>query len=419
MGFKNINENNNVKDIINQIKSNTDRLRKNPAQRIQNKTHIYCTFYNINLNETTVHDGSGDIREAIGEDSPVRYDKIIDCLMFGLNDWETNKENDEYEGFKINRENVSVIPSDTFDPVENSFLKLEIENETILYKVTSVERTKTENIPSYRIEFEAEYSDEDDAYHQIEKQVVNEYVFLHENIGTDKKVIIQNSKIEVLENLKVFINKLNDLYYTQYYDEQSKTLCLINGNTIYYSPFVVEFLKKSPTLNSGKYGNKLMLSHELSTDDNFLYQFQNSFYIKVLDGLELNENDFIFSNLNVSYDSIEYNFTGFSFYIDKTIQLIEKNKKVLDSYHELGNEDLIFKLSEFGTEDEVNLFIKTFIEENKVNWEILDLRSIFNNKSLDYMFKLPLVLYLCRAEYNNKIGKGLVGYNDMFNQKLL
>lgn len=420
MGFKEISRNTDFKDKINQIKKNTDRLRKSPAQRLQDKAHIYCDFYNVNLDHSTVHPGTEDIKNNIGDDSPLRFDKIKDCLMFGLEDWETRKEDDDFKGFTIDRENESVIPADTFTPIENSFFKLELDNKVLLYKVTHVERTMMENIPMYRIEYRAEMSDENKNFGKIEYQVINEFSMLHENIGTDKKVIIQDDEIEDLENLKIFIEKLNHLLFNQYFDTTSKTYILHQGNEIYYSPYVIEFLRTSKTLYHPKFENKIMLSHESTKSKDFDYDFQTSFYIKVLDNIQPNEDDYKFNKFRLPSTSFIWALTSLSFYVEEDLYVIDKNKETLLLEDLLELEENKFELKNIKeTDDTINNFLDTYIEKNEIKWEDLDLKYIFENKSKDYYFKLPLVLFICRHHYNNKIGKSLVGYNDMFNQKLL
>lgn len=421
MGFKNVNKKNKFRDSIKSIKKNTDEIRKSPAQLVQNRSHIYCTFYNVNVKESTVHPGTEDIRTDIGSDSPLRYDKIEDCLIFGVEEFDSSQDRDDVAGFDSDHDNEAIVPADTFKPIERSFLKLEIENETILYQVQHVERTMRESIPFYKIRFEAEVHDEDEGYHEIEDQVVNTYTFLHENIGTENKTIIKNKELDKLEELGVFIRKLNNLYYTQYYDKKSKTICLLEDNKyLYYSPYVIQLLRDSKILYDMNHDNKLILNHELITENDFDYDFQNSFYVKITNNEELTEKDMKFVYTTLGSKDIQFNFTRLNYYCDKEIRCINKNKTILKQSDYMDVENVInLSTPDENSESSVDKFIYRYIKNDEVHWKDLDIEEIYNDKSVEMMMKIPVIILLCRYYYNNNIGKSMVGYGTLFDKKIL
>jgi hypothetical protein len=446
MGFTSV-DNSGFKDMINQIKDNTDKLKKSPAQRLQDKSHIYSTFYNVNMDHSTVHQGTEDIQDDIGPDSPMRYDKIENCLMFGLNDWDPTSDDVDYKGISIENENVSVIPADTFKPYEGSFFSLEIQDHSILYKIFKVERTLLENIPMYKIEYEPAVHSDEPEYNEIEDQIINEYQLLTDNIGTEAKSIVLNSELTQLEDIKKLTESINSILFDKFYDTRSKSYILDEGSELFYSPFVIEFLKTTNTLYHPKYGNKVMLSHELLKDNNFEYYFQNSIYVDVMKQEYPELNDYRFSMINIPDTSYEFSFTSLSQYIDRNLYSIDKNKVVLDNFDKIKElqttdeeyEGFVIIINDYElTMDsfeeiwktleindiqdkltKVDEFLDYYINNGEPDFDLLDTKDIFETDTIDYYMKLPLVLFICRYYYNNQIGKSLVGYNTLFSNKIL
>lgn len=419
MGFKNINKQN-LKNTLDTIKKNSERLRKSPAVKYTNRTPIYCTFYNVDINESTIGEGTDDIRDDIGENSPLKFNKINDCVMFGLDEWSKNKEDDEYAGMKIERENVSVIPLGTFKPIVNSFFKLDIDDEVFLYKVTSVEKTILQNTSNYKITYESAFSDSDPEFNLIEDQVIKEFTFLYDNIGTEYKVLIENNEIIELEELNTFTQKLNNIFYSSYYDQ--KTNCIFykdNGNLTYF-PLLIEFLINSNTIYDIKDDCKIILTHEFSRVNNFDVKFSNSFYLKIINRETPTENDMKFTIRYLTDNDLEFNFTSLKIYYNYEFIILEKNDRLFEMHEELGEVDLYeFNIPASDSTDNIDIFLYNYIDTGEIDTSLLDLQYIYNNPSVEYMCKLPLVILLCRNLYNNKIGKSMVGYEEMFTKKIL
>jgi hypothetical protein len=418
MGFTNINKTS-IREKINTVKDNTEKLRKSPAVKFTDRTPIFGTFYNVDEKKSTTLSGTDDIQNDIGDDSPLRFNKIIDCVMFGLEDWSKNKEDDEYKGMRIENDNVSIIPLDSFKPIVNSFFTLELDNHVYLYRVTKVERTMIRNQSNYKIKYEKAFSDEDSEYTDIEEQVIDEYTMLYDNIGTDLKSIIKNNVIDNLEVIEKSIDKLNTLYMSQYYDENTETIILKLPNEIIYSPYVSQFINESDILYDSKFGNKIISPIEFSIENNFSYNFQNSFFIKVMNKDTLTKKDMTFTVRYIDDNSFEFNFTSLNIYHNRDIKVIERNKVIYDMF-DMGMDVDLLELSEPSetSSNTIDIFLYNYLN-GVFDISLLDFDNIFNNYCLDNFFKIPLILFIARYEYNNKIGQSMIGYEEMFSNKIL
>ena len=69
-----------VKDSIFQYE---ERL-KSPIRRFQDKSFVPVPYYHINGQKTTTDQGYGDVTEILGKESPVKFEKIEDFPLYGI-----------------------------------------------------------------------------------------------------------------------------------------------------------------------------------------------------------------------------------------------------------------------------------------------------------------------------------------------
>lgn len=418
MAFTNINKLD-IKDKIKSIKSNAGELKRSPVIKFTDLTPVFGTFYNINIKASSSLTGTDDIQNDIGEDSPLRFNKINNFVMYWGELWDRTQEDDEYKGMRIEGNNRAMIPRDSFEPLVNSFFSLDFDKHVYLYRVTHVQKTALRNESSYVIEFERVFSDEDDEHGLIEEQVVENFTMIYDNIGTELKSIIKNDIINDLEVLEKKIKKLNTLYMSQYFDENTETIIIKNPNTIFYSPYVTQFITEGNILYGDEYGNKIILTEQFGLEEDFKFMFHNSFYIKTLNKEQLIEEDMKFTIEYLDDNSYEFNFTPLNIYHNRDIVIVSKNKTIF-KMHDYGQEVDLLELSlpsESSTMS-IDKFLHEYINGN-FDISLIDIDEMYNEYDINHMFKIPLIIFIVRYEYNNKIGKSMLGYNEIFSNRLI
>ncbi|MFW6015908.1 MAG: hypothetical protein ACOCRK_05685 [bacterium] len=118
-------------------------------------------------------------------------------------------------------------------------------------------------------------------------------------------------------------------------------------------------------------------------------------------------------------NSFEFNFTPLNIYHNKDIRIISKNDTIF-KMHDHGQEVELLELSVPNeiSNNPIDLFIYEYINGN-FDITLINIDEIFSNYSIDNMFKIPLILLIVRYEYNNNIGQSMVGYNEIFSNRLI
>ena len=83
-------------DTVGRITSFASDLLKNSFYTLNDKKPSIVTYYNINQVESTLDPGSKLAYDNIGDESPIRYNKIEDFIIYGFNRIELQLENDEF-----------------------------------------------------------------------------------------------------------------------------------------------------------------------------------------------------------------------------------------------------------------------------------------------------------------------------------
>ena len=105
-----------VKDNIFQYE---ERL-KSPIRRFQDKTFVPVTYYHINGQKTTTDQGYGDVTEILGKESPVKFEKIEDFPLYGIDQIVLQLSNND-QGLDSEFESDAVVMAGTITPLQNDY----------------------------------------------------------------------------------------------------------------------------------------------------------------------------------------------------------------------------------------------------------------------------------------------------------
>jgi hypothetical protein len=83
-------------DTVNNITGMYNSLVNNPFYNWNDKKPTICTYYNINKDYSSLDPGSKIQYDNINDESPIRYNRIYDFLIYGFNRIELNTENGEF-----------------------------------------------------------------------------------------------------------------------------------------------------------------------------------------------------------------------------------------------------------------------------------------------------------------------------------
>ena len=220
-------------------------LQKNP---------VFVTYYAINQQLSRADTGTGSVKEQIGTSSPIRYNEIKEFPVYNLSDMKPDIQNDETEGLDINMDlsGIVILPN-TITPCPDDFLYVKMPGMSygVLLRVTEFEFNSIQSNDYYTINCELRATDTKSGYSQtyiqLQKQVVEKYSCIFENIGTEDKCLIQDTELEKANSTLELINLLKDSFYDTYYDRDIGTFVYRDFSSgvnpiYYYDLYLIKFI---------------------------------------------------------------------------------------------------------------------------------------------------------------------------------
>ena len=382
-----------VKTIDSLVDATKDKIR-NPYYVFTDKKPTKVTYYAQNIEKSTIDEASGLYGSHLGVDSPIKFNKITDFLLYGVSRININLDSGDFgvEGEDITGDEVLVLP-DTIIPRPGDFFAIDYLEEGVLFKVTGV-NTDTLNTGAniYAINY---ILDKTDSIDQIEAKVVKKFNFIVNNVGTDFKTVIRDCDHDLIERIEALIEglivKFNDIFF----DPKLQTFIINYDGWLMYDPFLIEFMIRNGIL---KFGSEyIYVHHAMATNRTFSMDYMRTFF----HALE-NKGEEIRCSLYASADMIQDPNSLFATrledyywirHIDSStnktrirlfdMDIIEHIKS--NTYYERGN-----------SKETYNLWIAYFNNDNNfINGNMVELVKNMNYmENIDVFYMLPITIFI-------------------------
>lgn len=262
-----------VNTIDSLVSATTDKI-KNPYYKFSDKKPTKVTYYSQNVEKSTLDEASGLYGSHIGTDSPFKFNKINNFLLYGL-----AKINVDYDVGEFGTESAPIsgdciILPNTITPRPGDFFSIPYIKEAILFKVNSVNYdTLDTGANIYSIEYALEKVD---AIEQIEEKVERSFNFVVDNIGTDFKAIIQDCDFNIIEQIEALVENLIVKFSDIFYDPRLQTFIFNHDGWLMYDPFLIEFFKRNNVMTFGD--EYIHITHATSTNRTFGMDYLKTFF---------------------------------------------------------------------------------------------------------------------------------------------
>jgi len=310
-----------ILDVQELRKSQYDEYRKRRTSqfiKFLDKDVDFVTYYSVNKVESTYAFENGNVDSYIGDDSPVRYNKINNLPVYGIaqvsdiNDFDDENgglSNDNFSGEMILLPNI-------IEPCEGDAFIINIFDENRLFVVNNVSQTVLKSKPHYALTYHAcipEY------INKINKQVSSEFNAIFDNIGTQDKVIISNDEYDLRKNYKDMYREFYKYYISSFFREKLTMfeitipydkLLVENKEVHYIDKFLLKFMADERIVVMDELlRDSLILDYNNIFDSNDYKTYKESLYwaISNRDISNMNEsNNFISINKITSPFALSY-----------------------------------------------------------------------------------------------------------------
>lgn len=268
--------------LINEEKLMEDNIFKfenrlnSQLTRFLDKSPVFVTYYHVNVNETTTDEGFRDIESIIGNRSPLRFQKIENFPMYGL-DQVVLAIQDSEQGLDTEYSGEAVILPNTIKPLQNDIFKINHVKGSFLFRVTEVQYDNIRPDNYYKINFRFEWLDDEKA-DKLDEQVEENFSCILQNIGTEENCLIQEDYYKQLKLIDEMFNDMVKTYKILFYNERYNCFLWerLDGYKI-YDPFQTVFFNNHKLLNNKADYSTIMLSEEFN-DHKRKLKYERSIY---------------------------------------------------------------------------------------------------------------------------------------------
>ena len=402
-----IERNDNMGFLINEEKLMEDNIFKfenrlnSQLTRFLDKSPVFVTYYHVNVNETTTDEGFRDIESIIGNRSPLRFQKIENFPMYGL-DQVVLAIQDSEQGLDTEYSGEAVILPNTIKPLQNDIFKINHVKGSFLFRVTEVQYDNIRPDNYYKINFRFEWLDDEKA-DKLDEQVEENFSCILQNIGTEENCLIQEDYYKQLKLIDEMFNDMVKTYKILFYNERYNCFLWerLDGYKI-YDPFQTVFFNNHKLLNNKADYSTIMLSEEFN-DHKRKLKYERSIYrcFERRDTKLLSE--FKYHTIPGTYKKD----SSFARWNDQSIMIVEIPSPQDDSATEsLLTQDIIntFKMNGPTDSKYVELMQKFIRNESMTVYDIptnLNEELIKLDANEEVFFFTPILMYIIQTVVND------------------
>ena len=351
-----------------------DNLVEGAKSRLNNPFYIYgdrkptiVTYYNINHNASTLDTGSSTLYDDIGQNSSLRFNKIENFHLYGIEKINVNLDVGEY-GLESPIEGEALILPNTIVPVPGDmFIINHVIDKPYLFMVTGIGiDTLYTGANFYKISYKLTRTDMDALTSLETVQTIKRFTYKAGNVGTTLTPLIESNQAELIDKIEDNIDTLLNYYMNLFYKNSVQNFILEYQHMYLYDPYLIEFMIR----------NKLF-----ALSGNNYFHVEQAVYIGDTFALEYDHS--IFKDIEIKKSNMRLN-SVYPVPVDDPNSLLVDR---LESYYKLSNK----------------VMYKDY--DNPINWLDMDLLDrVINNELYDedsnLYYRNLLILYMNNKEFD-------------------
>ena len=196
-------------ETVNSMLSTMSGFVKNDYYKFSDKPPTPVEYYHI----STLDEGSKLAFADIGKDSPLRFNLIHGLMIYGIDTpISITYQNDEYGLEASAIEGEAYILPNTVRPFPGDVFIISYVKEKILFTVTdSAPDTLEDGSNMWKITYKSRPTTSQEMK-QLYLQIVGEYNFIIDNIGTEYNCILKSDVVDFVELVDEEIRKLKNYF---------------------------------------------------------------------------------------------------------------------------------------------------------------------------------------------------------------
>ena len=276
---------------INQVIDIYTKNKVGQYSKYLDKAPTFVTYYHINDALSRSDVGTGNIESELGERSPIRFNKITNFPMYNIPELKPDINYDE-TGYDIELDcNDLVILPNTIKPKAGDYFIVSLPGvKEYLFRVNNFRDNTIQSNDFYMIDADIKDIGTNLELKRMTGQVVETYLTVFDNIGTQDKCFLKTTDIEYLNSLSDLYYKLRDFYKNAFYIRDLNCFTYQTGKfyetgrPIYrYDMYLESFINKSHIYYDQNSEESLVLTPADVVENDFSFTFDMTLYNAILE----------------------------------------------------------------------------------------------------------------------------------------
>lgn len=279
----------------------------------------FTTFYHVNTRRSTTDKGLKDIEGLIDSRSPIRYNKIYNFPLYGIEQIQLDLQ-EEDEGLNSSYDGNAVILPNTIYPLPDDYFYIDYLGRKALFRVTDVKYDTIKSNGYYNIAFTIKSVDEHDV-DVLDTLVVEEYNCVFENIGTGDNCLIKSEDLQLMNRIRQIYENLKTGYLQKYLNAKYNALLyMVSSENIMYDYTISRFVNRNQIFYDKKTNNTVYVYEEERQVNNF--EYENTIYDRVVHK-DFDDWEEVLAYFNVEPTFMMAEVSIFDYYRDRRIKYMQ------------------------------------------------------------------------------------------------
>lgn len=396
--------------FINKSYVNTiDALQQGQINRVKNANYVFndknpvvADWYNMSVRGTTFDEGTRAEYADLSHSSPIRYNKITGAVFYssGIKLSMDVDFNEEGLGLASQPAIAGVVLPNTWIPYAGDYFSIQHAGKEWLYKVTA---TSFDTIDNGNNVYSFEAQLDNYGIEEIEKQVVDRFKFVINNVGTEFNAVIKEEDYNAIDNLDTVLTQIKKYFVALFFKENLQTFVYPGQYGDIYDPYMIEFLMKNSILSgSDPY---VYVSQAIQVPASLILEYDKTFF-RALETKSLDR----FSNQPANISIIEDIYSLFHTTLTKYFK-VSYTQPILNGGYTILDPLMISDAKEnverdFKDERALNNIITRYFNNGEFNSDIIKIYEAIDFKPTPYLFyAIPMTLYCIECQIRNLMSR--------------
>lgn len=280
------------------------RLESQYTIFFDNKTPTFTTYYHINNLNSITDSGFFNVERIIGSESPIRFQRIDNFPIYGIESIKPDLSDDD-AGLTSSFDGDAIILPNTIQPLPNDIFIISYLGTDFIFMVTEVNYDTIKSNNFYSINYTLRSPTD---ISNIEKQVLEKYDCIFQNIGTEDKCLIRSDEYEKITIVTDWIKKVSREYKSLYYNTRFNSFLYDTGRGVaLYDKYLTHFININGIFTDKNTYNTLHLSNEDYTNT-FVSEYEDCIY-QFIEDCDIAHVDYMRAlHWTISYPDSVFNF---------------------------------------------------------------------------------------------------------------